>query len=678
MFVNRPQRVVAAALGVLALGACTDPTQDTDLRPEGPPDVLSVLVLTDAANNLAESATYCRPNDAKRPGLVGLPDFTTSQICPADGTAVPELTTAYPDGWYIRVMFDELLDPSVETLSEITDDAGMGTGTFTGSIATTKPVTLKCQSVNGNTLVNVDYDGYYSPSGNAVTWPLGPSLVIKPNNPKLIATNKECEITLGDNITDKDGNQVPAEQKGPYKFKIAPISVTSIDPADSGDAAKPTALDALQLYFDNPFIQFNTEVDISSLCPDADASGLCDGNGFEFKPNAGLCDNATGTGSFKHCKAMSDCVAGDTICGKGICNVTQAGCNADADCTDPSDDHCESTYAYDYFSLAADPTHQQYGVGPILAIPSNTTGSFAFAAGLKLKDRCGAETTLAAGSAENNTAFAFKTNAFKLNRFNIADGETSSMMKKPNIVFNNVIDFASLAMTEWSVTPEPTLPPTAVACTTDAQCVTATSSFRGGGGQCKAGFCQIRYTTTGGSDGDIILRGFYQPNTMYTYTLKAGATVVDFYGDTFTNGATDTVVHWKTAPITLGTVTADNSTVTKATPTTPVGVSVAFNQAMVPASFDATTDYTVVNSAGAAQAMTVAVSTTSSANCSASATSCSLTIRANLAPGTYTFTLKKDAVLLDVLGNMYTQGADKVVHFTVKDADPAPPAPQCL
>ncbi len=673
MFVNRPYGVVAATLGVLTLGACDDPTQGTDLRPEGPPDVLAVLVATDAANHLAESAAYCRPDDDKRPGLVGLPDFTTSQICPDDGTGVPQLENAYPDGWYIRVMFDELLDPSVETLTEIIDSDGMGTDTYAGSIVDTHPVTLECQSVNGGAMVNVDYDGYYSPSGNAVTWPLGPSLVVKPNDPTLIATNKECQITLGANITDKDGNPVPMDQRGPYKFKIAPISVTLIDPSDSGDPAKPTALDALTIYFDNPFIQFNTEVDIDSLCPDEDGNGLCDSNGFEFLPNAGVCDNATATGSLVSCKSMADCEAGDTICGKGICDANGAACNADGDCAGAAGTHCDSVYAYDYFSLGLDPTHQQYGVGPLNPIPSGTAGEFKFNAGLKLKDRCGTETTLAAGSPDDNTAFAFKTNAFKLNRINIATGETSAANKKPDIVFNNVVDFSSLKLTDYTLTPAPTIPPSATACTT----ATVDTACTGGlGAECVANLCVYHYTTTGGSSGDFILRGHYQPETMYTLTIKAGTKVADFYGDEHTFTA-DQTVSWKTAKITLGATTADNATVTKATPTSAVGVSLAFNQGMTAASFDANTDYTVTDSAGAAQTMTVAVSTSGSANCGPSSTSCTITVRANLAPGTYTFTLKKDAQLLDALGNMYVQPADKVIHFTVKDAE-ATPAVQCL
>src|SRR3954451_4512455 len=116
MFVNRTHGVVATTLSVLAMGACADPEQNTDLRPEGPPDVLAVLVMTDASSQLVEKATFCKPNDDKRPSQVGLPDFTIQQVCPdALGDSAAEVDTAYPDGWYVRIMFDELLNPEIET-----------------------------------------------------------------------------------------------------------------------------------------------------------------------------------------------------------------------------------------------------------------------------------------------------------------------------------------------------------------------------------------------------------------------------------------------------------------------------------------------------------------------------------------------------------------------------------
>src|SRR5262245_7578189 len=135
MLVTRTRGVVVGALSVLALAACDEPVSNTDLRPEGPPDVLAVLVMTDASQQLAEQATFCKAGDDKRPGLVGLPDFTTKQICDDDLTKGADMiTNAFPDGWYIRIMFDELLDPNVEKLTEILDSDGHGTDTFTGSI----------------------------------------------------------------------------------------------------------------------------------------------------------------------------------------------------------------------------------------------------------------------------------------------------------------------------------------------------------------------------------------------------------------------------------------------------------------------------------------------------------------------------------------------------------------
>src|SRR5690349_13975315 len=118
MFVYLPSHGrygIVATLSALAIGACTDPTQRTDLRPEGPPEVLAVMVMDDAANGLSETATFCKKNDDKRPSLVVLPDNSTKQICPVDGSEVKDgVTDAYPQGWFVRIMFDELLDPSVE------------------------------------------------------------------------------------------------------------------------------------------------------------------------------------------------------------------------------------------------------------------------------------------------------------------------------------------------------------------------------------------------------------------------------------------------------------------------------------------------------------------------------------------------------------------------------------
>lgn len=620
MFVNRTHGVVAATLGALSLGlaGCEDPAQNTDLRTEGPPDVLAVLVLTDAASQLYETATYCRPNDEKRPALVGLPDFTTQQVCPdALSEGADEVGNAYPDGWYVRIMFDELLDPSVEKLTEVLDEDGNGTDTYTGSIADSHPVTLRCESVNGG-MVEVDYDGYYSPAGNRITWPVGPSLVIKPNDPTLIATSSKCEVTINDTVTDKAGNKVDNAQRGPYTFSIAPIQLLMVDPADSGDETDPTAVDAYTLYFDNPYLAFNTYVDVSSLCPDADdpatdaGAGLCDGDKqvVKFSPDPG-----------------------------GICNVDGNPCATNADCTAPNT-HCDSTYAYAY-----DPTfnNREYGVGPIFPVETDKDYTFSFVEGAKLADRCGKELTLPAPTVANNLLTHYHTNKFDLKSITPADGETAAMTKRLTLNFNNVIDPASLEKdTEYTITPTP-----------DSH--TGATNYFGG---------------------DLYLDGNYAPDTTYTFTLKAGATVEDAYGVVYTNDAEQTIT-WKTQKaFTLSSISpANNGTVQKVAAVQPLGITLTFNSNIDTATVTSD-DFTFVNAETDAPVAGLAIGTgANGANCTAGGRACQIRIRADLAPGTYKFTWKATASVTDKLGNVYTNTEDRIVNFEVL----APPsAPACL
>jgi hypothetical protein len=269
MFVH-PSRLAtqgAVLVGTLALVACEDPEARTDLRPAGDPEVLSVLVMNDAAGGLIETATFCKTGDVKRPTLVGLPDFTTTQVC-ADDVSMPatEVEDAVPTGWFARVMFDELLDPDVEDLIPILDpDTMQETGTFSGSLAQTQPLTLTC---GGNA---VQYDGYYNPSGNNVTWPLGPSLFFAPTDPTTVATGSECEVGIKESVTDKDGNLVPDTQRSGYKFKIAPLTFLGSTPAPAEDPAAPETIsaDAPVVVTTNAFINATTlegaEVTITEL-----------------------------------------------------------------------------------------------------------------------------------------------------------------------------------------------------------------------------------------------------------------------------------------------------------------------------------------------------------------------------------------------------------------------------
>ncbi|HEY1814004.1 MAG TPA: hypothetical protein VGG74_16750 [Kofleriaceae bacterium] len=208
----------------------------------------------EAPGSLIELATFCKtqgPNDGakgagdpQRPGVVLTGETYDLTVCPADDTmAVQPLTNVDPSTWYVRVQFDELLDPKIEDLVPITDANGNATGTSMGTLKNTQPVTLQCQSsaATGNgAMVDIPYDGYYDPSGDSVSYPLGPSLVIQPSDPTLVATGSMCQITLKTNIKDKDGNQVPTDQLGPYAWTVGTIAVTAISPMD-GSTVDPIA-----------------------------------------------------------------------------------------------------------------------------------------------------------------------------------------------------------------------------------------------------------------------------------------------------------------------------------------------------------------------------------------------------------------------------------------------------
>lgn len=566
---GRSRGYVLAAAAVFATGACNDPEQNTDLRPAGPPEVLAVLVATDASAFLYESATYCAPNDEKRPTRVGLPDFTLQQICDDDVSAPASMVTdAYPDGWYIRIMFDELLDPNIEELTEILDpDTGMGTDTFSGSIAGTQPVKLECESIGGG-FVEVAYDGYYNPAGNAITWPLGPSLVIKPNNPLEVATGKMCRITINENVVDKSGEAVRSEQRGPYPFKIAPIQILATDPADGDD------VDAFTIFNDGVYVTFNTYVDPASFCDEGTAMNECE---FEFLPDAG-----------------------------------------GADFYDDSD------VEFGFFTNGAPMVGTDY--------------VFQFKQGTSIKDRCGVATTFGAPSAADQTKIEFATNPFDLNSTSINNGDTAAPVKKMALRFSSVVDDTSLLATEYSITP--TVPGLTVV------------------------------TNTGG---ELTFAGHFQPGTAYTFTLNAGATVLDANGAVYTNAAAETIM-WTTQPaITVATSPADMSTLTKATATSVVGINLSFNQSMDDTTLTAA-DYTLTDSGGAAVA---GVATAVLAGCLPESSNCVLQVGGNLAPGDYKFTLNAGAAVTDVLGNVFTQAAAKVINFTVEIADPASPI-QCL
>jgi len=324
----RTQGFLASVVGLLAIGAGCGGRGElrTDLRPEGPPEVTAVIVRTDGditdsafipgLGGLPEElATFCAVNDPKKPTFVGAPEFSVVQFCPEEAEQPPMVTAGSVGGPLIRIVFDELLNPDVETLID-PDTGGPCTedsATCEGSLATTQPVTVTC---DGQT---VAYDGYYVPNGNLVSYPPGPSLVIEPTD--FIATSAMCSVTLKDSIVDKDGNPVPPEQRGTgdtYKWQVGGLDIIGTSPEDGEDLAD-----------DQPVvISFNAPLDAATVSG-ADVTFEDDaGNPVAFTitvdagdiiltPNAPLTDGTTYTVTVLDTATIND-IRGGAYVGGGL------------------------------------------------------------------------------------------------------------------------------------------------------------------------------------------------------------------------------------------------------------------------------------------------------------------------------------------------------------------------
>jgi hypothetical protein len=239
----RTQGFLAAGLGLLFAGCFSDPDLKTGLRPEGPPEVLSVLALD--LNTGHEGATFCKYDaagtlDEKGPGLV-----QGSTICPKLETDfAPE--AAEPLGWGVRLVFDELLNgDQVETLDcDVTGAPDGGPDgiqdnpitTCDGHIATTQPVTVTCEGVTGA----VGYDGYYVPNGNKDSFPVGPSIAVFPDN--VAPTGSTCTVVINPVVVDKTDVTV-LDTDDTFTVDIAELTLVDTDPVDAEAVADRAVLE---------------------------------------------------------------------------------------------------------------------------------------------------------------------------------------------------------------------------------------------------------------------------------------------------------------------------------------------------------------------------------------------------------------------------------------------------
>ncbi len=245
----RTQGLLAAGLGLLLTGCFSDPDLKTGLRPEGSPEVLTVLA-TDA--NGLDAPAFCKyvggqldpkgPREVVDLAVTGAP----YEICPATEA---EFTTNGPAQldplvWNIRVMFDELLDgDAVETLFDSEPDANgnpqpctANSDSCTGHIDTTLPFDLSCGGLN------IAYDGYYYPNGNKDSSPVGPALILIPLD--LAPTGQDCQLTIKPSVVkDKQGVSV---DMGPnlnqFTIGVMELDVVETDPLDAEAVAERSVL----------------------------------------------------------------------------------------------------------------------------------------------------------------------------------------------------------------------------------------------------------------------------------------------------------------------------------------------------------------------------------------------------------------------------------------------------
>jgi len=237
------KRVVLGSLLAVAIAACGRPDFNTDLTPEGPPEVRTVAV---SAEGLRTLINFVDTNEFPIYCASGVPEAKSFvHYCPEDGDDpgpgdIGPITDTMPIGFYVRVAFDELLDPSIETLNELD-------GVTYGSIVD-GAVTVTC----GGTAMATE--GFYDPTGSHLTFPAGPAIFVAVTD--TVATGSDCQVTIGDVVKDKSGESVPAGQRGPYDFSIALLAAAGTTPeADSTEVPVDTAM----------IVQFNNFIDETTL-----------------------------------------------------------------------------------------------------------------------------------------------------------------------------------------------------------------------------------------------------------------------------------------------------------------------------------------------------------------------------------------------------------------------------
>ena len=267
--------ILVSSLAAGFLG-CSTPASNTDLRPDGPPEIMQVFA-TERGDGATALGLYYSGNteynalDVKGGGNAMNPTGNgCGDVYDENGDDCKVMNAAANAEQQFRIIFDELLSgPTVEQFAcACTGDMANCPNNVTASIDpsncqdnpdTTADEAGRWLDANNDGMpddaVLIDGivsfscggmelyktgpdDGFYNPSGNQLIpvaqglAGLGPALVI--NATQGLRTDSDCTISIGDTVVDKTGEKVPA-LPATAKFHTEKLAVLTSTPPDTTD-----------------------------------------------------------------------------------------------------------------------------------------------------------------------------------------------------------------------------------------------------------------------------------------------------------------------------------------------------------------------------------------------------------------------------------------------------------
>ena len=198
---------------------------------------------------------------------------------------VDDWSDAYPTAGTSRIMFDELLDPEHRgrsPRSSIDDRHGTGTSRPTSRTRTRSSCSARASTAARRRPVR----RLLLARRQHVTWPLGPSLVIMPNDPTLVATQTRVSADAQRATSStKTATRSPRTSAARTSSRSRRSQVVVADRPRATDADRSTRSQCLG---DDVYVQFNTD---GRPGVTRRWRGLDDCE-FQFTPGIGMCSTA--------------------------------------------------------------------------------------------------------------------------------------------------------------------------------------------------------------------------------------------------------------------------------------------------------------------------------------------------------------------------------------------------